>query len=61
MKFAENSEYKVVITRDAKTHLAQILRYIRQDLGIMLYKIIDDMVRVDGICHDLQDYENLTR
>ncbi len=33
MKFAENSEYKVVITRNAKTHLAQILRYIRQDLG----------------------------
>ncbi len=27
----------------------------------MLYKIIDDMVRVDGIYHDLQDYENLTR
>ncbi len=33
MKFAGNSEYKVVITRDAKAHLAQILRYLRQDLG----------------------------
>ena len=110
MKFAKSLEYKVVITRDAKTHLAQILRYIRQDLGneqaarsvrddvletktrlshvadslklcdnpklcalgyrtihlkrhryFMLYKIIDDMVRVDGIYHDLQDYENLFR
>lgn len=33
MKFAGNSEYKVVITRDAKAHLAQILYYIRRDLG----------------------------
>lgn len=32
MKFAENLEYKVVITRDAKAHLAQILRYLRQSL-----------------------------
>ena len=110
MKFAGNSEYKVVITRGAKAQLAQILRYIRQDLGneqaaqsvkedmtetkarlfrvasslklcddpelyalgyrtihlkshryFMLYKIIDDIVRVDGIYHDLQDYENILR
>ncbi len=27
----------------------------------MLYKIIDDIVRVDGIYHDLQDYENILR
>lgn len=33
MKFAGNSGYKVVITRDAKANLAQILRYLRQDLG----------------------------
>lgn len=33
MKFAENSRYKVVITRDATVHLVQILRYFRQDLG----------------------------
>lgn len=107
MKFAENSGYKVVITHDAKVHLAQILRYLRQDLGneqaarsvrddiletkirlshvagslklcnnsklrargyrtihlkrhnyFMLYKLIDNIVRVDGIYHDLQDYES---
>lgn len=33
MKFAGNSEYKVVITRGARAQLAQILRYLRQDLG----------------------------
>jgi len=32
MKFAGNSEYKVIITRGAKMQLAQILRYLRQDL-----------------------------
>lgn len=107
MKFAENSAYKVVITPNAKVHLAQILRYLRQDLGngqaarsvrddiletkirlshvagslklcnnsklrtggyrtihlkhhnyFMLYKIIDNIVRVDGIYHDLQDFES---
>ena len=108
MKSARNSEYKVIITYSAKAQLAQILRYLRQDLKseqaarsvkadmedtkirlshiagslklcdnprlralgyrtihlkrhqyFMLYKIIDDdVVRVDGIYHDLQDYEN---
>lgn len=33
MKFAGNLEYKVVITRDAKEQLSQILRYLRQELG----------------------------
>lgn len=110
MKFAGNSKYKVVITRSARAQLAQILRYLRQNLSneqaarnvkediedtklrlsciagslklcddpelrvlgyrtihlkrhryFMLYKIIDNMVRVDGIYHDLQDYENITR
>lgn len=107
MKSAGNSKYKVVITRSARTQLAQILRYIRQDLMneqaarsvkediedtkirlsqvagsfklcddselramgyrtihlkrhryFMLYKVVGDIVRVDGIYHDLQDYEN---
>lgn len=107
MKFAENSGYRVVITRNAKEHLARILRYLKQDLGneqaarsvrddiletkirlshvagnlklcdnsklrtlgyriihlkrhnyFMLYKIINNIVRVDGIYHDLQDYES---
>lgn len=107
MKFAENMEYKVIITRNAKMQLTQILRYLQQDLQnkqaaqsvkedmegtrlrlsriagnlklcdhpklkalgyrtihlkhhqyFMLYKIIDNTVRVDGIYHDLQDYEN---
>ena len=110
MKYAGNSGYKVVITRDAKAHLAQILRYIRQDLGneqaarnvkadisetkirlshiasslklcenprlrdlgyriihlkrhnyFMLYRIQDGIVYVDGVYHDLQDYENILR
>lgn len=109
MKFTESSEYKVVIIRNAKAQFAQILRYLRQDLGneqaarnvkedmeetrlrlsqvagslklcddpklrllgyrtihlkrhryFLLYKIIDNnIVRVDGIYHDLQDYENV--
>lgn len=107
MKSARNSEYKVIITYSAKAQLAQILRYLRQDLEseqaarsvkadmedtkirlshiagnlklcdsprlralgyrtihlkhhqyFMLYKVIDNMVRVDGIYHDLQDFEN---
>ena len=32
MKSARNSEYKVIITYGAKAQLAQILRYLRQDL-----------------------------
>lgn len=24
----------------------------------MLYRIVDDVVFVDGICHEMQDYEN---
>lgn len=107
MKSARNSEYKVIITHGAKAQLAQILRYLRQELKseqaarsvkadmedtkirlshiagslklcdsprlralgyrtihikhhqyFVLYKIIDNMVRIDGIYHDLQDYEN---
>ena len=107
MRFAKSSEYKVIITRNAKVQLAQILRYLRQDLEneqaarnvkedisetklrlshiagslklcenprlrsleyrtihlkhhryFMLYKIIGNIVRVDGVYHDLQDYEN---
>ncbi len=110
MKFTGNSKYKVIITRSAKAQFAQILRYLRQNLGneqaavnvkedmeetrarlpyvagslklcddpalkalgyrtihlkrhryFLLYRIIDDMVRVDGIYHDLQDYENILR
>ncbi len=33
MKFTENSKYKVIITRSARMQFAQILRYLRQDLG----------------------------
>ncbi len=33
MKSAGNSEYKVVVTHDAKLQLAQILRYLRLELG----------------------------
>lgn len=110
MKSAGNSEYKVIITRGAKMQLAQILRYLRQDLKseqaarsvkedmeeamvrlshvagslklcdhpdlralgyrtihlrhhqyFMLYKIVGNVVRVGGIYHDLQDYENIVR
>ena len=105
MKSTESSKYKVIITRSARTQFAQILRYLRRDLGneqaarnvkedmeetraklpyvadslklcddlgyrtihlkrhryFLLYKIIDDIVRVDGIYHDLQDYENILR
>ena len=32
MRSAKNSEYKVVITHNAKAQLARILRYLRQDL-----------------------------
>ncbi|HCT91652.1 MAG TPA: type II toxin-antitoxin system RelE/ParE family toxin [Lachnospiraceae bacterium] len=108
MTFARNSKYKVVITRNAKLQLTQILQYLHQNLRseqaarnvrddinetrlrladmadnlklcdypelralgyrtihlrrhryFMLYKIINGVVRVDGIYHDLQDYENI--
>lgn len=35
--------------------------HLKRHKYFMLYKIIDDMVRVDGIYHDLQDYENISR
>lgn len=33
MKFIGNSKYKVIITCSARAQFAQILRYLRQDLG----------------------------
>lgn len=35
--------------------------HFRQHKYFMLYRIEDNIVYVDGIYHDLQDYENLTR
>lgn len=110
MKSTGNSKYRVIITRSAKAQYAQILRYLRWDLGneqaarnvkddmeetrvrlsyvagslklcddsglralgyrtihlkrhryFLLYKITGNTVRVDGIYHDLQDYENALR
>lgn len=35
--------------------------HLKRHRYFILYKIIDDIVRVDGIYHDLQDYENILR
>lgn len=32
--------------------------HLKRHSYLLLYKIIDDTVRVDGVYHDLQDYEN---
>lgn len=32
--------------------------HLKRHQYFLLYKIVDDTVRVDGIYHDLQDYEN---
>lgn len=32
--------------------------HLKHHQYFMLYKVIDNMVRVDGIYHDLQDFEN---
>ena len=35
--------------------------HLKRHRYFLLYKIIDDIVRVDGIYHDLQDYESVLR
>lgn len=33
--------------------------HLKRHRYLLLYKIINDTVRVDGVYHDLQDYENI--
>ena len=58
-------DYKVVVTRDAEEdleHLVHQLKYRRINFlkhrYFMLYRLEDDLVIVDNIFHELQDYEN---
>ena len=41
--------YKVVVTADAEEDLNKYF---------MMYRIVEDIVFVDNIFHELQDYEN---
>lgn len=41
-------DYKVVVTRDAQEDLERFIKY----------RIVDNVVFVDDIFHELQDYEN---
>ena len=41
--------YKVVVTADAEEDLNKYF---------MMYRIVEDIVYVDNIFHELQDYEN---
>ena len=63
--------YKIVVTVDAKNDLEQFINYLIFDRKLkyhrinflnhryfMLYRIVDDIVFVDNIFHELQDYEN---
>lgn len=44
---------------NAKLHaLGYRIIHLKSHQYFMLYKIIDNIVRVDGIYHDLQDYES---
>lgn len=42
-------DYKVVVTADAEEDLNKYF---------MMYRIVEDIVYVDNIFHELQDYEN---
>ena len=44
--------YKVVLTVDAEEDLDRYIRYL------ILYRICEDVVFIDNIFHELQDYEN---
>ena len=46
--------YRIVITKDAEEDLERFI----DTLYFMLYRIVDDIVFVDNIFHELQDYEN---
>ena len=41
-------DYKVVVTKDAEADLEHFIKY----------RIVDHVVFVDNIFHELQDYEN---
>ena len=42
-------------------HLEYRTNHLKRHRYFLLYKIIDNIVRVDGIYHDLQNYENALR
>ena len=42
-------DYKIVVTREAEEDLERFL---------MMYRVVGEMVFVDNIFHELQDYEN---
>ncbi|MCI5511738.1 MAG: hypothetical protein MR436_15210 [Eubacterium sp.] len=46
-------DYKVVVTVDAEEDLNNYIRYF------MMHRIDEDVVFVDNIFHELQDYENI--
>lgn len=71
---ARNVKKDMEETKDKLSHIAGSLKlcdnpklcalgyrtiHLKHHRYFMLYKIIDDIVRVDGIYHDLQDYENI--
>lgn len=52
LKLCDNSKLRALGYRTIR---------LKRHRYFMLYKIVDDMVRVDGVYHDLQDYENVLR
>lgn len=48
-------DYRVVMMEDAVEDLDRFIAYL---LYFMLYRIKEDIVFVDNIFHELQDYEN---
>lgn len=57
-------DYKVVVTKDAEDDLERFIKLEYRRINFlnhryfMLYRIADNVVFVDNIFHELQDYEN---
>jgi hypothetical protein len=57
---------KVVVTKDAEADLDEFIKYLLFEKSInflnhryfMMYRIVGNVVFVDNIFHELQDYEN---
>ena len=56
----ENMDYKVVVTAEAEEDLNQFIQYLilAKKNKQAAKNVLDDVVYVDDIFHELQDYEN---
>lgn len=56
-------DYRVVVTKEAEEDLNQFIQYLlfAKKNKQAAQNVLDDLVFVDDIFHELQDYENIMK